>query len=91
MRKTKGEMRLANSTTLEAELQTLIRSEINNVAFPIRCKIRKIYDDNLHVDAETEIGVLQYVETIGSNLAIGNQGVLVFLNGNVEDYIVITR
>ena len=76
---------------LITQLQTLINAEANNNPAPIRCKITKVYTGNTHVDASTDIGTLTYVEAIGNNLAVGHTGIVVFLNGNLEEQIIITK
>lgn len=77
--------------TLAEEIAVIVNSEANNNPAPVRCKITKIYDDNKHVDAETTNGTLTYAETISNNLAVGNVGIVAFLNGDINDYIIITK
>lgn len=80
-----------NKNTLSHQIKVIFNDEILKLPHPIRCTIKKIYEDNFHVDITTETGVLKYVETIGDHLEIGNIGVLVFLNNSFDDYIVITK
>ena len=77
--------------TLADEIITLINSEANNNPAPTRCKIIKIYSDNIHADVETSMGILSYVECIGNNLAVGNSGVVIFLDGSLDEYIILTK
>ena len=81
-----------SENTINGEMDTIVQNRINELFFPTRCKIKKIYPDNLHVAVETNNGeIVSYVETIGNNLKVGNTGILLFLDGNSEDYIVITK
>ena len=82
---------MTKNKTLADEIITLINSEANNNPAPIRCTIKKIYNDNQHVDAETQIGLLEYVETIGNNLSTGNLGVIIFCDGDYNNPIIITK
>jgi len=76
---------------LDEQIAIIVKDEINQLPTPMRCTILKIYDDNFHVDVETENGVLRYVETISNNLAVGNTGVLIFLDNDPKEYIVLTK
>lgn len=80
-----------NKNTLSHQIQIIFNDEIQKLPHPVKCTIKKIYEDNFHVDITTETGVLKYVETIGNNLQVGNLGVLIFLNNNFDDYIVLTK
>ncbi len=57
----------------------------------MKCTITKVYEDNKHVDINCDLGDLEYVETISNNLTKGNIGVLIFLNGSSDEYIVLTK
>lgn len=78
-------------STLCEELQILNQNMIQQIPSPTRCQITKIYDDNNHVDILCADGELKYVETISNNLQIGNTGILIFLNGSYDEYIVLTK
>jgi len=80
-----------NKNTLSRQIKVIFNDEILKLPHPVRCTIKKIYEDNFHVDITTETGVLKYVETIGNNLEVGNLGVLIFLNNSFDDYIVLTK
>ena len=80
-----------NKNTLSHQIEVIFNDEILKLPHPVRCTIKKIYEDNFHVDITTESGVLKYVETIGNNLKVGNPGVLIFLNNSFDDYIVLTK
>ena len=73
--------------TLAEEIITIIQSEANNNPAPQKCTIKKIYDDKNHADVTTENGEYTYAEC----LTIGNTGILIFLNGDLNEYIVITK
>jgi len=75
---------------LVQQLQILIQDEINRLPKNMRCKVRRAYEDNKHVDIELDIGgTIDYVEFIGTN-RIGAEGVILFLNQDVHNYIVVT-
>ena len=76
---------------LDEQIAIIVKDEINQLPTPMRCTIKKIYNDNSHVDIITDQGVLNYVETISNNLAVGNTGVLIFLDNDPKDYIVLTK
>ena len=72
------------------EIITLIHSEANNNPPPKLCKIIKNYGDEPYCDVEVEdLGVLIYRKTIGTT-NIGSEGIICFLNGNLNQGIVIT-
>ena len=76
---------------LDEQIAIIVKDEINQLPTPMRCTILKIYDDNFHVDVETENGVLRYVETIGSNLMVGDLGLVLFLENSFNDYVILTK
>lgn len=72
------------------EMITLIHSESNNNPAPKPCKIVKNYGDTPFCDVEVEdLGILIYKKTIGST-EIGSEGIICFLNGDLNQGIVIT-
>lgn len=72
------------------EIITLINSEANNNPPPKLCKIIKNYGNKPYSDVEVEdLGVLIYRKTIGTT-NIGSEGVICFLNGNLNEGVVIT-
>lgn len=77
--------------TLSDEIISIVNSVANNNPAPVKCKITKTYNDNFHADIETDLGIIEYVETISNNLSVGNIGILVYLNGGYDEYIVITK
>lgn len=77
--------------TLGDTVENQILNAITQIPFPTRCTITKVYDDQKHVDIKTDFGDLAYVEVIANNPTVDNIGILVFLNGSNQDYIVITR
>lgn len=76
--------------TINDAIDTQIDNKITQIPYPTRCKITKVYE-NQHVDIETDNGELTYVGCIGNNLAVGHTGILIFLDGSTDDYLVITR
>ena len=77
--------------TLTDEIITIIESTSNNNPAPTKCTIKKIYTDNKHVDADTNIGTLTYIETISNNLTVGNTGIVIYLDGDLNQPIIITK
>ena len=83
---------MSNSKSrLDKQIQPIVNQEINQLPFPIRCNITKVYEDDFHVDVNTEHGVLKYAETIGNNLEVGNLGIVLFLGNSFEDYVILTK
>ena len=76
--------------TLTNEIQILINNTINQIPYPTRCTITRVHS-NTRIDIKTDNGELEQVECIANNPTIGNTGILVFLNGGTNDYIVITK
>ena len=79
-----------SNRSLADEMEIMITSLANNNPAPLKCTITKIYEDHKHVDVKTDYGDVDYVETIGNNLKIGNIGILIFLDGKNDDKIIIT-
>ena len=77
--------------TLTEEIITIVNSVANNNPAPTQCTITRIYEDQNHVDIETTDGTLTYIPTISNNLAVGNIGVLIYLDGDYENQIIITK
>lgn len=72
------------------EIITLIQSNANNNPPPKSCKIIGNYDDEPYSDVIVEdLGKLLYRKTIGST-KIGLEGIICFLNGDLNQGIVIT-
>lgn len=72
------------------EIITLIRSESNNNPAPKPCKIVKTYGNEPYSDVEVEnLGILIHRKTIGTP-EVGLEGILCFLNGDLDQGIVIT-
>lgn len=77
--------------TLADEIITIIQSEANNNPAPTRCTIKKVYSDNKHTDVKTNIGTLEYIETIGNNITVGNIGIIIYCDGDTNNPIIITK
>ena len=78
--------------TINGQIQIQIDDTITKIPFPEKCIITKVYEDNSHTDIEFNNGdTLEYVATIGNNLAKGHHGILIFLNGSTDEYMVITK
>ena len=74
---------------LVKSMRQLIQSEANNNPPATLCTIKKVYDDNKHIDAQLNGGdVLEYLKTIG-NPVKDNEGVIIFLDGDTSTPIVI--
>ena len=80
---------MTDNTTLSDEIDIMIDSKINEIPTPIRCTITKVYDDNNHVDINTDKGDLEYIETIGTTPTVNKKGILIFLNNDPSDMMVI--
>lgn len=74
--------------TINEQIDIQIQSIINQLPYPTLCAITQVYEDNSHVDVEIDIGTLTYCQTIGTP-AVGNIGVVIFLNGSNDEYIII--
>ena len=81
---------MANET-LGDTIQTQIENSIQTIPHPMKCTITKVYDDNKHVDIKSDLGEIAYVECIATTPTVNNIGLLVFLNGNPDEMIVITK
>ena len=79
------------ATDLISELQTLIKNTATNTKPPMKCTIKKIYEDKNHADIITVNGELKYVNLIGINVNPGDEGIVVFLDEVLYDYIVIAN
>ncbi len=78
--------------TIGEEISTIAKYEISRTPKPMKCTITKVYSDGVHADVQTtDNSLIKYVETISNNLTVGNTGVLIFFNGDENDYIVITN
>jgi len=74
--------------TLSNSINPIVMEAVNGLAFPVRCTISKVYENN-HVDVLVDGKLLRYVETVGGTPVIMGTGVLLFLNNSFEDYVVI--
>ena len=80
---------LPQSNELVKSMIQLIQSEANNNPPATLCTIKKVYDDNKHIDAQLTGGyVLEYLKTIGKPVK-NNEGVVIFLDGDTSTPIVI--
>lgn len=79
---------MSEKTILE-EIDTTIQYHLNRLPYPLRGEVKKVYDDNKHIDLETRHGVLKYVETVGVNPVVGGLCVLLFLGGTDRDYVAL--
>lgn len=75
------------NTTLDEQIQIIVKDELKQIESPLRCEITKVYGDNVHVDAKTKYGLLKYAETISNQPHVGDVGVVIFVD---EGYVVIT-
>lgn len=77
------------SKTLTDEIITIVKSEANNNPAPERCRVIKVYPDKIHVDVQTNLGELRYVDVIGSNPCLGDNAVILYLTEDFSEYVVI--
>lgn len=75
--------------SLADEIVTIVQSHANNNPAPERCNVVKVYDDDIHVDVQTSIGLLTYVDSIGSNPKLGDNAIVIFLDETYTDYVVL--
>lgn len=74
--------------SLSDEIQIQIDHSLNKLPVTQECTIIKTYSDN-HADLQVNGDVLHYVKIIGDN-TVGSNAVLVFLEGDLNNYIAIT-
>ena len=74
--------------TISDEIETQIHHSIKQINHPIKARVHKIYNDK-HVDIKINDRILKYIPYIGSNPSIDGLCVLLFLDNNVNDYIVL--
>ncbi|WP_407415830.1 hypothetical protein [Methanobrevibacter sp.] len=74
--------------TISDEIDIQIQHQIQQIPQPILCIIRKVYSDN-HVDVETDMGVLNYIELMGYTKE-GAKGILLFLDGSIDNPLCIS-
>lgn len=78
-----------NNSTFADELITLVKSEANNNPAPEHCTIVNKYSDGCVDVLITDVGdIIKHVSTIGDN-TIGSEGVICYLNGDVNNQMVI--
>ena len=74
--------------SLAEEIEILIDSKISNIPFTLYCKIIKVYSDN-YVDVETDLGGFSYIKNIGENASVGDDGLIIFIDGNSNKPVCI--
>ena len=76
--------------TLAEEIITLVTPEIQKIPTNQKATIIKVYEDQKHADITTAtFGLLRYVETYGNTPIVDNDCILIFLNGGLDEYVVI--
>ena len=81
---------MSQNRTINDEIEDIINSKLQELAYPTRCTILKTYPDG-YTDINTELwGKIEYVETIG-NPEPEDVGVLIFLENDYNKRIVITQ
>ena len=75
--------------TFADEISVMIQDAIRQIPVPQKGVIKQVYPDEQHVDIEVKTQILKYVETMGTPV-VNAPGVLLFLNGNIDDYIFLT-
>lgn len=77
--------------TINEEIQIMIDHTLNQQLKPMKCTVIKNYGtDKNHVDIETDMGNLTFVECINSN-KVGNKGILIYLENNTPFAIIDSR
>lgn len=69
--------------TLTEEIIAIVNSVANNNPAPQECVISKIYD-NGYVDVRLDIGIIKYIECIGST-SVDSKGIVVYPDGNLNN------
>ena len=75
--------------SLSDEIVTIVQAHSTNNPVPERCNVVKIYDDDIHVDVQTENGLLSYVDVIGSHPKITDNALIIYLDEDLTDYVVV--
>ena len=74
--------------TLNESIKTIINDTLNKQPTPTKATITHLYNDG-YVDIKTETyGELRHIQTITPH-TIGDETILIFLNGNYNERIVI--
>ena len=80
---------MGTNRTINDEIIDIFNSEIEKQALPTHCTIIKVYDNN-YADVSSDVyGSLIYVKVYG-DYALGDKGILLFLNNDFSFPIVIT-
>ena len=75
--------------TLAQTIEDITKHQINQQPVIEQCTVIKNYpDDPYHIDIETPNGILTYVPCLNDN-TIGHQGVVFYLNNNINQPIAI--
>ena len=75
--------------TIADEIDIMIDAKINQLPFPQKCKINRVYDDGKHLDIELNGVILKYLQFIGGNAVVNHTAVILYCDGNFNDMIVI--
>ena len=74
--------------TLNESIKTIINDELTKQPYPTKATITHLYSDG-YVDIKTETyGELKHIQTITPH-EIGDETILIFLNGEYTERIVI--
>ena len=74
--------------TLNQSIKTIINDELTKQPTPTKATITHLYSDG-YVDIQTDTyGELRHIQTITPH-NLGDETILIFLNGNYEERIVI--
>lgn len=75
--------------TLADEINIMIDAKINQLPFPEKCSIHRVYDDNKHIDIKLNDEILSYLTYVGGTPVVNHTALLVYCNGDFNDVIVI--
>ena len=78
--------------SFDDEIIKIIHSEANNNPPPLLCTITQNYADLNYVDVRLnqDKSIIKHVLLIGDN-TVGNLGVLIFINGDADNMLVISK
>ena len=75
--------------TIGDEINIMIDAKINQLPFPEKCSIHRIYDDNKHIDVKLNDEILSYLTYVGGTPVVNHTALLVYCNGDFNNVIVI--
>ena len=75
--------------TIGDEIDIMIDAKINQLLFPQKCTINRVYSDGEHIDVKINDDVISYLKFVGGTPVVNHIAVLVYCDGDFNDMIVI--